>query len=114
MGKAESSAADFDRWVDANLQQLGLTRQERRVVLLLLQGHSNKEIAACRRLHEQTVKDHLKRVYGKLGVHSRGVFIASFYRSCMTSILQNNDKRQSVTSDASPPARRRSATKRLD
>jgi len=49
----------------------GLTRRERDVVQLLASGHSRHEIAVSLRLSPHTVDDHVKRVFGKLGVRSR-------------------------------------------
>ena len=49
----------------------GLTRRERDVVRLLASGHSRHEIAVSLRLSPHTVDDHVKRLFGKLDVHSR-------------------------------------------
>ena len=49
----------------------GLTRRERDVVQLLASGHSRHEIAVSLNLSPHTVDDHVKRVFGKLDVHSR-------------------------------------------
>jgi DNA-binding CsgD family transcriptional regulator len=49
----------------------GLTRRERDVVQLLASGHSRHEIAVSLNLSPHTVDDHVKRLFGKLGVHSR-------------------------------------------
>jgi DNA-binding CsgD family transcriptional regulator len=48
-----------------------LTPTERRVTLLVLQGLSNEEIAGLLKRKVSTVKDHLSRVYGKLGLKRR-------------------------------------------
>ena len=48
-----------------------LTERERDVLRLLVQGNSNKEIAHTLHIAEETVKTHIKRIYGKLGVQSR-------------------------------------------
>jgi DNA-binding CsgD family transcriptional regulator len=48
-----------------------LSPREREVVHLLASGLRNKEIAARLRISERTVKFHLGRVFGKLGVDSR-------------------------------------------
>jgi DNA-binding CsgD family transcriptional regulator len=49
----------------------GLTRRERDVVRLLASGHARHEIAVCLHLSPHTVDDHVKRLFGKLDVHSR-------------------------------------------
>jgi DNA-binding CsgD family transcriptional regulator len=56
-----------------------LTAGELRVLQMLASGATNREIAAHAQISENTVKFHLKNVYGKLGVSSRAaaVFMAS-------------------------------------
>ena len=49
----------------------GLTPVEQRVVALVAEGRSNKEVAAALFLSARTVEGHLSRAYGKLGVRSR-------------------------------------------
>jgi len=49
----------------------GLTPVEQRVVALVAEGRSNKEVAAALFLSVRTVEGHLSRAYGKLGVRSR-------------------------------------------
>jgi len=48
-----------------------LTRQEQRVLVLLLQGHHKKTAADAMGVSVNTVSFHLKNVYCKLGVHSK-------------------------------------------
>ena len=52
-----------------------LTGGELRVLRLLAGGASNREIASCAEISENTVKFHLKNVYGKLGVSSRAAAV---------------------------------------
>jgi DNA-binding NarL/FixJ family response regulator len=42
---------------------------------LIAQGHSNGEIAARLVLAEKTVKNHVNRIYAKLGAESRAAAI---------------------------------------
>jgi DNA-binding CsgD family transcriptional regulator/tetratricopeptide (TPR) repeat protein len=69
-------------WVDdarAELARIGgrpaargeLTEGERRIAELVATGKSNKEVAAALFVSVNTVEDALKRIYRKLGVHSR-------------------------------------------
>jgi DNA-binding CsgD family transcriptional regulator len=51
--------------------------RERQLVCLVAEGSSNKEIAVCLNLQLQTVKNHLSRIYRKLGI-SRRVELAVF------------------------------------
>lgn len=48
-----------------------LTEKERRVLKLLVDGKSNREIARCAHVTTDTVKYHLKNIYDKLGVSGR-------------------------------------------
>lgn len=62
--------------LERRLHSYPLTRREREIVRLLSQGRSNKEIAERCFISELTVKDHLKHVYGKIGVATRTAAIA--------------------------------------
>ncbi len=53
-----------------------LTTAERDVVRLALQGLSDREIAACRGTSARTVANQLRRVFERLGVHSRAELAA--------------------------------------
>ena len=48
-----------------------LTPAERRVASLVVEGHTNREVAAALFLTEKTVASHLSHIYAKLGVRSR-------------------------------------------
>ena len=48
-----------------------LTRQEKRVLALLLQGHHKKTAADAMGVSVNTISFHLKNAYCKLGVHSK-------------------------------------------
>lgn len=48
-----------------------LSKREQEVLMLLAEGFSNKEIAASLNVSEHTVKNHLFRMFDKLGVSSR-------------------------------------------
>ena len=55
---------------------LGLSAREIEVMSLIAGGHTNGEIAAHLFLAEKTVKNHVRRIYSKLGVHNRSAAIA--------------------------------------
>jgi len=50
---------------------LGLSAREIEVMSLIAGGRTNGEIAAHLFLAEKTVKNHVRRIYSKLGVHNR-------------------------------------------
>src|SRR5918999_3283692 len=59
-----------------DIARFGLSSREIDVMDLIVQGRSNNEIAARLFLAEKTVKNHVNRIYAKLGVTSRAAAIA--------------------------------------
>lgn len=57
----------------------GLTSRERQITSLVSLGLANKQIAARLQLSVFTVQDHLKAVFAKTGVGSRGELVAAIY-----------------------------------
>jgi DNA-binding NarL/FixJ family response regulator len=51
--------------------ELGLTRRQQQLVPLISQGLTNKEIASCLNLSEQTVKNHVHNMLKRVGVENR-------------------------------------------
>jgi DNA-binding CsgD family transcriptional regulator len=58
-----------------------LTERERDVVQLLLRGNSAKAIARVLHISPETARNHLKRVYPKLGVTSQAELFALFFEA---------------------------------
>jgi DNA-binding CsgD family transcriptional regulator len=58
-----------------------LTEREREVVQLLLRGSSAKAIARALGISPETARNHLKRIYPKLGVASQAELFALFFRA---------------------------------
>jgi DNA-binding NarL/FixJ family response regulator len=54
------------------VQAYGLTRRESDVAMLVLRGLSTAQISARLHISENTVQDHLKAIFDKVGVRSRG------------------------------------------
>jgi DNA-binding NarL/FixJ family response regulator len=59
----------------------GLSSREAQIMTLIAAGHSNGQIAEQLVLAEKTVKNHVNRIYAKLGVGSRPAAI-----SCWTPV----------------------------
>ncbi|HEY2518646.1 MAG TPA: helix-turn-helix transcriptional regulator [Streptosporangiaceae bacterium] len=57
---------------------LGLSAREAEIMSLIAGGHTNGEIATRLFLAEKTVKNHVNRIYSKLGVGSRDTAIAQW------------------------------------
>ena len=53
------------------LQRQAISKREQEVLLLLVKGRSNKEIASALDISEETAKSHLKTIFAKLGVRDR-------------------------------------------
>lgn len=84
------TARDLIRGVrDASRTALGLSARESEVMDLIATGRSNGEIARQLFLSEKTVKNHVNRIYAKLGVSSRATAIA-LWRG-MVSVLPAQD-----------------------
>jgi DNA-binding CsgD family transcriptional regulator len=65
-----------------------LSKREKEVAELLLQGKSNKQIALALGISEHTVEFHLKNIYKKRGVGSRAEAIIELGKSMGTSIVK--------------------------
>jgi DNA-binding CsgD family transcriptional regulator len=57
----------------------GLTRREGQVAQRTLQGKTNKRVARDLHISEHTVEDHLKAIFTKVGVSSRGELAARIF-----------------------------------
>jgi DNA-binding CsgD family transcriptional regulator len=61
--------------VDELAEDYNITRREREIVDLILEGRSNKEIESALFISPHTVKNHIYNIYKKLGISSRGQMI---------------------------------------
>jgi DNA-binding NarL/FixJ family response regulator len=73
--------ASFRRQPAKNDAATNLTPREEEILTLLAKGFVSKEIAAQLGVSYETVRDHLKHIYEKLHVHSRGEAVARFNAS---------------------------------
>ena len=69
-------------YVDVRLLELnplaGLTDREREILAALAQGMTNQQLANAFEISLNTVKFHLKNLYGKLGVDNRAQAVAKY------------------------------------
>lgn len=72
----DSSQETMDRRMEVAAQRYGLSPREQEVALLYAQGRSKPFIAEELFIAEGTVKDHIKSVYKKMGVHSKQELIS--------------------------------------
>jgi DNA-binding CsgD family transcriptional regulator len=72
----ERTAGELARISGRRPSSPGLTEAERRIVALVAEGHTNKEVAAALYLSPKTVEASLRTVFRKLGVRSRTALAA--------------------------------------
>lgn len=77
LARATTRAQGSRNGADEHLR--ALTRQQRRVLTLIIQGLSNPEIAAELTLAESTVKSHVQRILKTLGLRDRAHIIIYAY-----------------------------------
>lgn len=69
-------------YVDVRLLELnplaGLTDREREILTALAEGMTNQQLADALKISLNTVKFHLKNLYGKLGVDNRAQAVAKY------------------------------------
>lgn len=70
--------ASFRRQPSKNDAATNLTPREEEILILLSKGFVSKEIAVQLGVTYETVRAHLKHIYEKLHVHSRGEAVARF------------------------------------
>lgn len=65
-----SDAYDFD---ESKLRRMGLffTDRERKIIMLLIEGYTNKQIAVTLFMSEGTVRNYVSVIYSKIGTNDR-------------------------------------------
>ena len=75
---AQSALAGFGSAIEGQFDAWQLTPVEREIALLLLKGHSHKQIAFDTSRSERTVRQHAVDIYHKSGLRGRAEFAAFF------------------------------------
>lgn len=71
------------------LDSYGLTDRETDIVLLVCRGIGTKEIAGERSISVHTVRDHLKSIFEKSGVSSRGELVARLFSNHVRELFED-------------------------
>ena len=71
----QQAIAAMNKTIGGEAAKPKLTDREREIALLVVDGLTNREIAAGLSISENTVKTQLKRIFEKLGVNSRALLI---------------------------------------
>jgi DNA-binding CsgD family transcriptional regulator len=72
------------------IDALPLSRREKEVAGLLAKGHSNQEISLMLAISINTVKFHVKNIFDKMGVDSRGAFIYQIAERQIARLSRDN------------------------
>lgn len=72
---SDTGADAFDE-TELRRQGLVLTERERKIVLLMIEGYSNRQISAALFMSEGTVRNYISVVYNKIGTNDRKTAIA--------------------------------------
>lgn len=82
-GPRSTGNADKPPWFES------LTIQERKILVLISKGYSNKEIAQRMFLGKQTVRNYISSIYSKIGVNNRFEAIRIAIESHIEAIITN-------------------------
>ncbi|MDF2725575.1 MAG: LuxR family transcriptional regulator [Paenibacillus sp.] len=72
---SEQSSDAFDE-AELKRQGLKLTERERKMIVLMLEGHTNKQISSAMFMSEGTVRNYISVIYNKIGTSDRQAAIA--------------------------------------
>jgi DNA-binding NarL/FixJ family response regulator len=72
-------AATSTQMASLVIEAYDLTTREQQITRLIARGADTNEIAATLYLSTHTVRDHIKAIFGKVGVSRRGELVAKLY-----------------------------------
>lgn len=77
MKESKHGLQENTRGCEKNQKLAGLTLRETEVAMLAGYGATDLEISSSLRISTATTKNHVKNIYKKLGVHTRGAMVAT-------------------------------------
>ena len=89
-----NSVADVDNGAQALSNAASLSGRERQVLALISQGATDKAMAAALRLSVNTVKNHIRAVYRKIGVNKRAEAVVWAHHCGITNHAYQGKKGQ--------------------
>jgi DNA-binding CsgD family transcriptional regulator len=79
VGARQFEAASRSEIAPLVIEAYDLSEREREITRLIARGAATAEIASQLFLSPHTVRDHIKTIFGKVGVSSRGELVARLY-----------------------------------
>jgi DNA-binding CsgD family transcriptional regulator len=78
--RSNHTSTPASRGTDERAARFGLTAREAEILDMIAEGHTNREIATACFLAEKTVKNHINRIFTKLGAGSRAEAVSLWLR----------------------------------
>jgi DNA-binding NarL/FixJ family response regulator len=78
--RSHQTSTPASRGTDERAARFGLTAREAEILDMIAEGHTNREIATACFLAEKTVKNHINRIFTKLGAGSRAEAVSLWLR----------------------------------
>ena len=94
------------------VEAYGFSQRELEVTRLIASGLGTSEIAAKLFLSPHTVRDHVKAVFEKVGVSSRGELVAKVFADHYAPVPHDEASSARATDPRAPPGTRRSPRRR--
>ena len=89
-------------YLKAHLAQQGLSRRETEVVILVLQGLTNKQVADKLCVAEKTVKFHLTNIYKRMKISRRSQIVWTLPLSDFIEKFKDKDPKAAAAHPAAP------------
>ncbi len=86
----------------SSIGMAGLTRRESAILELISRGGSFAKVAAALSLSVSTVQTHVKRIYGKLSVHSRAEAVFEAHRRGLLRFEPDSEHKTAQNGSAEP------------